>query len=106
MQRTGTGIEHFPPSNRHAYLDAAAIKRLVRNVKPGLDCPANLEKVGRGWRLRVKFTLDDGQVVRRSVTLPDIDTALWVEQYLKKSRLAAAKRKSKERGLHNDTGNG
>lgn len=103
MDSSTSGLRYFPPSNRHAYLDAESVKRLVRNVKAGLDHPANLEKTANSWRLRVKFTLDNGQTIRRSVTLPDSDTALWVARYLEKSRIAVQKRKSRIDKTYYDT---
>lgn len=93
MDTVGNGMEKFPPPNRHAYLDTDAVKRLVRGVKAGLDHPANLERTKNTWRLRVKFSLEDGRIVRRSVTLPDSETAEWVARYLKKARLEALRRK-------------
>ena len=93
MQSTIAGMECFPPPNRHAYLEPDSFKRLVRAVKAGLDHPANLEKTRDGWRLRVKFRLPDGTSVRRSITLPDRETAEWVAGYLEKSRQVAAKRR-------------
>ncbi len=95
MQNAPVGMGKFPPSNRHAYMDADAVKRLVRSVKAGLEHTANLERKGDGWRLRVKFVMPDGSSVRRAITLPDAETAEWVGGYIERARLEAAKRRSR-----------
>lgn len=94
MQNDISGMEYFPPPKRHAYLDGESVRRLVHGVKAGLEHPANLEKTRDGWRLRVKFRLADGKHVRRSITIPDGETAEWVAEYLEKSRRTAAKQRS------------
>lgn len=80
----------LPPPGRHAYLDARAIRRLVRKLRPGLNVSAHVERRRDAWRLRVSFTGGNGARVRRGITLPDEETALWV-----KANIAEAKEKSR-----------
>jgi len=77
---------HLPPERRHAYLDADAVRRLVEAVRPGLLVAANLERYKDGWRLRITLNRSIGGVTRRSVTLPDDDTASWVREHLMQAR--------------------
>jgi len=77
---------HLPPVKRHAYLDADAVRRLVEALKPGLSAAANLEKYRGGWRLRITLNRPEGGVTRRSITLPDPDTAGWVRDRLTQAR--------------------
>ena len=88
MRGNGELARHLPPAKRHAFLDAETVRRLVTALEPGLKAPANLERYRDGWRLRITLnrTGPAGGVVRRSVTLPDDETAAWVREYLAKAR--------------------
>lgn len=88
MRQGNSDIEFFPPSRRHAYLDMASVKKLVERVRPGFNHPANLERVGNAWRLRVTFDKPEGGTVRRCITLPDDEAANWVGTYLSEARKA------------------
>jgi hypothetical protein len=79
---------HLPPPGRHAYLDAATVRRLVEAVEPGLKAAANLERYRGGWRLRIMLNKPGGGATRRAVTLPDDETAAWVRDYLVRARVA------------------
>lgn len=86
----------FPPLGRHAFLDAEAVKRLVREIRPGEKCQGNVEKARNGtWRLRVTVSLAKGKRVRRGITLPDDAAAEWVRDYIstaKQKRIVEAER--------------
>ncbi|MDR1521160.1 MAG: hypothetical protein LBU23_13610 [Planctomycetota bacterium] len=75
----------LPPEGRHAYLDIEAVRRLVRNIRPGVDAPATIEKTGGNWRLRYHFTLPDGSRRRRGVTLPDAAAADWIRERMRQA---------------------
>lgn len=75
----------FPPSGRHAYLDAKAVKKLVVKIRPDKDVYVWVEKSCRSWRLRVSYILPNQTRVRRGITLPDDETAEWVRAYFQKS---------------------
>jgi hypothetical protein len=79
-------LRFLPPEGRHAYLDAAAVRRLVRKIRPGVDAPAFLEKRGATCRLRFVFHLRNGRRLRRGVTLPDSEIAAWLAGRLQKIR--------------------
>lgn len=85
-------MKHFPPSGRHAYLGPKEVMELVTAIDAGCASPANLEKGGRGWRLRVTFNKPEGGVVRRSITIPDEETANWVKNFLVEARNPGGRR--------------
>lgn len=80
--------QHLPPLGRHAYLDCATIRRLVRILQPGQKMAAHVERHGETWRLRMSYTDEEGKRIRRGITLPDDDTAEWVRRYIQNAKNA------------------
>lgn len=79
--------KHMPPLGRHAYMDGAAVRRLVKKLRPGMKVAAHVERCGDTWRLRMSFSDAEGKRVRRGVTLPDANTASWVQEYIRSARI-------------------
>ena len=78
----------FPPLGRHAFMDAAAVRKLVEKLQPGFKCSGNVERAHNNtWRLRVTVSLADGKRCRRGITLPDDATTAWVREYIAMAQL-------------------
>ncbi|MCD7896489.1 MAG: hypothetical protein LUG50_07400 [Planctomycetaceae bacterium] len=78
--------KHLPPVGRHAYMNGAAIRSLVKKLQPGQRIAAHVEQRGEAWRLRMSFSDESGKRVRRGITLPDAETAEWVRLYIREAR--------------------
>jgi hypothetical protein len=86
-------LASLPPEGRHAYLDIEAVRRLARNIRPGVDAHATVERgYGNRWRLRYHFTMPDGSRRRRGVTLPDDAAADWIREQIRQARGAQGAR--------------
>ena len=79
-------MELLPPRFRRNRLDSDQVRDLVKTIDAGFSSPANLEICAEGWRLRLTINLSSGGSVRRGFTIPDDDTAKWVEEYLEDAR--------------------
>lgn len=86
MRASSTLMDRLPPRFLHNNLKSAEIRALVEDVQAGYSAPANLEKCGSYWRLRVTINNPTGGSVRRCLTIRDEATADWVAEYLKDAR--------------------
>jgi len=90
-------MESLPPSGKRPRLKPDAIRELVEKVRAGYDSPANLEKTGTVWRLRLTINKPNGGSVRRGITVRDADTAEWIKNYLATARTGWRERCREER---------
>jgi hypothetical protein len=79
-------MNHLPPGGKRRKLDPSEIRALVEAVDAGRGSPANLEKTGSVWRLRLTIDKPTGGSIRRGITVRDEATAKWIEDYLKTAR--------------------